>query len=844
MRVPISWLKDYVDIPCSVEALAEKLTFAGLEVEKIEYIGLPGGELVWDKDKIFTGLLLKVDRHPNADKLLLATVAYGTHADGSPREITVVTGAPNIKPGDSGQKVVLALNGARLYDGHKEGKVLMTLKPAVLRGIKNDSMVCSEKELGMSDEHDGIIILPDEAPVGVPLQDYLGDAVLEIAILPNTARCASIIGIAREVAALTGQTVRYPDLSYTEGSKTVSDLASIKINDAKLNPRFTAGVIEGIRLGPSPYWMQRRLNLMGQRPISNVVDISNYVMFEWGQPTHTFDFGLIQKNGKAFVQTRLAHEGEKLTTLDNRQRDLLPSDIVVADENKAIGLAAVMGGANTEVNDATQTVLLEVAAWHQTSVRRTARHHDLHSEASYRFARGVHPEVTISALKRGLQLMQRHCGGTIAQGIIDIYPNPRVEPVIMFDTTECKRILGIEIPINDIVSILQSLEFKIEDTSTNSSFSILNSKFLQVTPPPHRLDVETGYDLVEEVGRIYSYQRVPSSILSDEVPPAQPNPQVVFEERVKDVLVEAGLTEIVTYRFTTPQQEARTYAPGTPPDDKPYITLINPIAPDRSAMRHSLVAGALETMSANLRHHNRVTLFEVGAVYLPSEENNAVLPNEQPRLAIAMSGSREARMWRDGDSAVMDFYELKGVIEALLGGLYVLDNTSFEPVSHPSYYPGRAAAIVLKKPRGEAQRIGIFGELHPLVAAEWGLDKQPVLLADLDLWALRDFSAPRVTAQDILTFPASYEDLAVVVNEDVPAAQVEQTIRRAGGNLLRNVSLFDVYHGEQLGNGKKSLAYALTYQAEDRTLTNADIEKPRNKIIRALESQLGGAIRA
>lgn len=836
MRVPISWLKDYVDIPCSVEELAEKLTFAGLEVEKIEYIGLPGGELVWDKDKIFTGQLLKVERHPNADKLLLATVAYGSHADGSPREITVVTGAPNIKPGDSGQKVVLALSGAKLYDGHKEGKVLMTLKPAVLRGIKNDSMVCSEKELGLSEEHDGIIILPDDAPIGVPLQDYLGDAVLEIAILPNTARCASIIGVAREVAALTGQAVRYPDLTYAEGDTPVDQLANIKINDAKLNPRFTAGVIQGIRLGQSPYWMQRRLNLMGQRPISNVVDVSNYVMFEWGQPTHTFDFDLIQKDGKAFVQTRLAHDGEKLTTLDGRPRDLLPTDIVVADEHKAIGLAAVMGGANTEVNDSTQNVLLEVAAWHQTSVRKTARHHDLHSEASYRFARGVHPAVPMSALKRGLQLLQHCCGGTIAKGVIDVYPNPRVEPIISFNPAGCERILGVKIPNADIVRILQSLEFSIESPAEATT--------LLVRPPAHRLDVETAYDLIEEVGRIYGYQRVPSSILSDEVPPAQPNPQVVFEDRVKDLLVGVGLTEMVAYRFTSPQQEARIYAPGTSPDDKPYVSIINPIAPDRNVMRHTLVAGALETLSANLRHHSHVALFEVGAVYLPSEESNGVLPEEQPRLVLAMSGGREARSWRGSDVAAMGFYELKGVIEALLDGLYVLDSATFEPVSHPSYYPGRAAAIVLKKPRGEAKRIGQFGELHPLVAAEWGLDKQPVLLADLDLQALREFAAPRATAHDVPTFPASYEDLAVVVNEDVTAAQVELVIRRAGGNLLREVSLFDVYRGAQLGANKKSLAYALTYQAEDRTLTNADLEKPRNKIIRAIEGQLGGSIRA
>jgi phenylalanyl-tRNA synthetase beta chain len=827
MRVPISWLKDYVDITCSVEELAEKLTFAGLEVEKIEYIGMPPAEVVWEKDKIFVGQLLKVERHPNADRLLLATVDYS--ANGQSRQITVVTGAPNIKPGDSGQKVVLALVGSRLYDGHKEGNVLMTLMPAVLRGIKNDSMVCSEKELGLSEEHEGILILPDSAPVGAPLQDYLGDAVLEVAILPNTARCASIIGIAREVAALTGQKVRYPDLSYTETDTPVGHFASIKINDAKLNPRFTAGVIQNITCGPSPFWLQHRLKLMGQRPISNIVDISNYVMFEWGQPTHTFDFDLIQNNGKAFVQTRLAHANEKLVTLDGRLRDLQPTDIVVADETRAIGLAAVMGGANTEVNDNTKTVLLEVASWNQTFVRRTARHHDLHSEASFRFARGVHPDIAFKALKRGLQLMQQVGGGTIAKGIIDVYPHPRVEPIITFDPAECKRILGIEIPLADITQILESLEFKVAQTA--------HSSLLTVTSPNYRLDIEHKYDLIEEVGRIYGYQRVPLTLLPDEVPPAHPNPQVVFEDRVKDILVNAGLNEIVSYRFTTPQQERRTYAPGTPADDLAYVTIINPIAPDRSVMRHTLVAGGLEALSSNLRHHDRVALFEVGAVYLPSEEENGILPDEKPRLLVVMAGAREERNWRGADTSPMDFYDMKGVIEGLLKGIHA-SAIRFEPTSHPSYYPGRTAAIVVKN-----QQVGVFGELHPMVASEWGFVKQTVLMADIDLPALRTLSAERASASDISTFPASYEDLAVVVNEDVTAAQIEQTIRRAGGNLLRHVQLFDVYRGEQIGAGKKSLAYALTYQAEDRTLSTADTEKARNKIVRAIEGQLGGTIR-
>ena len=354
MRVPISWLKEYVEITLPIEQLAEKLTLAGLEVEQIAYVGLPGSELPWDRDKIFVGQIVEVMRHPNADRLLLATVDYGA---GQP--ITVVTGAPNIKPGDRGQKVALALRGARLYDGHKPGKEIMVLKEATLRGIKNDSMVCSEKELGLSDDHEGILILPDDAPVGTPLADYLGDVVLEIAILPSMARAASILGVAREVAALTGQAVRYPAMDFVAEGDPIEGQLRIEIRNPKHNPRFTASIIRGVTLGPSPFWMQRRLALCGMRPINNVVDISNYVMLELGQPTHAFDLDAVRvgPSGMRTIITRLAEPGETLQTLDGQVRTLQASDILVCDELGPLSLAGVMGGADSEVKATTRNVL-------------------------------------------------------------------------------------------------------------------------------------------------------------------------------------------------------------------------------------------------------------------------------------------------------------------------------------------------------------------------------------------------------------------------------------------------------------------------------------------------------
>jgi phenylalanyl-tRNA synthetase beta chain len=855
MRVPISWLRDYVDVTLPIEQLAEKLTLAGLEVEHIDSIGLPGSELPWDRDKIFVGRLLKVERHPNADRLLLATVEYG-----APEPIVVVTGAPNIQPGDANQKVALALKGARLYDGHKEGKVITTLKEATLRGIKNDSMVCSEKELGLSDEHEGIIILPDDAPVGVPLADYLGDAVLDVAVLPNIARAASIIGVAREVAALTGQTVRYPAMDFVAEGQPIEDDLRLEIKEPRLNPRFTAGIIKGVTMKPSPYWMRRRLALCGIRAISNIVDISNYVMLEIGQPTHTFDFDAVRvgPSGTRTIITRLAEPGETITTLDGQVHELRPDDILVCDEIGPLSVAGVMGGADSEVKETTKDVLLEVASWDNISIRRTARHHNFTSEASYRFSRGVHPSLATMAQKRGVHLLQKFAGGVIDKGILDAYPQSPKTVTIELHPENVTKLLGVEIPVEEMVRILRSLEFRIENEELRkqngvSDFSILHSQFLIVTAPDHRLDIEGEHDLIEEIARIYGYDKLPHTLMSDALPPAYGNPELDFEERVKDLLVEAGLQEIVTYRLTTPGREALAFAPDTPPDDRPYVVLSNPINPERAVMRHTLVASMLETLAANLRHpkHSRVALFEIGAIYLPNEEG--VLPDEQLRLVIAMSGGRHDQSWRSASRNVsrngsvnvnildtVDFFDLKGVIEELLNGLHVI-GVRYEAATHPTYYPGRTAAIIV-----QGNQVGLFGELHPRVREAWALgipDDQPVVVADIDLTGLRVAASATQTIQDVPRFPATIEDLAVIVSEDTKAADVEGAIRRAGGNLLHDARLFDVYRGEQIGASKKSLAYSLTYQADDRTLSDKDVEKLRAKIIRAVEGQLDATVR-
>ncbi len=848
MKVPLSWLKDYVKITLPVEELAERLTLAGLEVEHIEYVGVPGAELVWDRDKIVIGRIVEVRPHPNADRLVLADVNYGateTHQ--------VVTGAPNLFPlkGQgrlaNGPKVVFAKEGSTLYDGHQPGKVLMTLKPANLRGIPSDAMVCSEKELGLSDEHEGIILLDDDAPVGAPAADYLGDVVFDIAILPNIARAMSIVGAAREVAALTGQRLRYPSSEVVQKGPPIKGQVQVEIRRSawRLNPRFTAMLIKGVRIGPSPYWMQRRLRLAGMRPINNIVDVTNTVMLELGQPTHAFDYDRLAERagGKPpKIITRLAKPGERLLTLDSVDRQLSDFNMLVTDTAGPLGLAGVMGGGETEVSESTTSVVLESANWDTINVRRTMQAQRIASEAGTRFGRGVHPALAILGVRRGIELMRRLAGGTVARGVIDVYPKKAKTIQIDLASAEVERILGFTIPPRQIVKLLESLEFECEvigagagKSRRSQSATRHTQHAIRVGVPDHRLDCDGPDDLIEEIARIYGYDRIPRTAMDDEMPPQRSNVDLEREELVRDALVNAGLQEVVSHSLTTPASERAILVPGTPPDDRPYVTLANPISAERTHLRHTLLAPLLDTVASNIRHHDTVTIFEINKVYLASEDGP--LPDEPRRLAIAMTGPREPESWKGGDTAPMDFYDLKGVIETVVDTLHV-EGVRYEKGDHPTYSPGRAAKLIA----GD-HVVGSFGEVHPLVREAFDLPAQPVLAAELDFELLVEHARRMFRVSEVPRYPAVAEDLAVIVRNDVPAQAVRAAIFEAGGDLLRNVSLFDVFKGEQIGSGKKSLAYRLIYQAEDRTLTDAEVAKVRMRIVRHLEESLGATLR-
>ena len=840
MLVPLSWLKEYVDISISVEELAEKLTLAGMEVEHIEYVGLPGGydktRLVWDREKLVMGHILEVKQHPNADRLVLATVDYG----GKENEV-VVTGAPNLfvyrGQGDIREQNLyspLALEGAELYDGHKEGQVKMRLKGRELRGVYNRCMLCSEKELGISEEHEGILILPGPYLPGTSLQDVLGDAVLDIDIIPNIARCASMLGIAREVAALTGATVRYPDDTVEAVGPSVEGRVMITTEEPDLNPRFVAMMIEGVEQKPSPLWMQRRLRLAGQRPINVVVDVSNYVMLEWGQPNHTFDYDFLRRradtyngsDGPIHLITRLAEEGEVVTTLDEVERKMSLKTILVTDPMGALSIGGIMGGANSEINDGTTNVLLEAAAWNFINIRRSSHMLKMNTEAGFRFSRGVHPAQALRGAKRAAHLLQNLAGGTVRQGIVDYYPQPMVASPIHLTASEVRRIGGVDLSLAEIGRILRGLEFEVVEVDDG----------IEVASPDHRIDIEGAHDLIEEVCRIYGYDNLPNTIMDDWLPPQRGNWSLEVEEHIKDILARCGMQEVITHRLTSPERENKLLS-ITEPDDRPYVQLTNPISVDRVTMRHSLLASVLEIAAANSRFQEHMALYEIGPIFLASEEN--VLPDELTRLAMVLTGPRQYAHWQDnGEGGGMDFFDLKGIIETVLSSLKVAD-VSVITTTHPTFRPGYTARLLLGK-----QQLGVIGELHPLVleALDWRIT-HPVYAADIDLDVLTAKVPKTFPVTAVTPYPAVREDIAVIVDQAVTAAEVKAVIERAGGFLLQAVELFDVYEGRQIPTGKKSLAYHLTFQAPDKTLNDKTVRKNRQRILKQLQQKLGAQLR-
>jgi phenylalanyl-tRNA synthetase beta chain len=751
----------------------------------------------------------------------------------------VLTGAPNLfefkgqGPLDRPLKSPYAKEGATIYDGHQEGFVQTTLKRTKIRGVESYSMICSEKELGLSEEHEGIMFLAQDAPTGTPLVDYMGDAVLDIAITPNIARNANIFGVARETAAIFKRELRHPDYSFLAEGDPIEGQVSIEIKDPELNPRFVLGLIRNVEIKASPPWLQRRLKLIGQRPINNIVDVTNYVMFDIGQPLHAFDYDeLVSRAGgkEPTIITRTANPGEKLVTLDGEERTLEDFTVLVCDTAGSHSIAGIMGGLDTEVTEKTTNVLLEGAHWNYINIRKSLSYLRMHSEASYRFSRGVHPAMAERGVRLGVELIRQLSGGVVSQGLVDAYPHRAEDGVVEVTAKDVRRWLGIEIAAPEIAELLGRLGF----------LCTVEQETVLANVPDHRLDIDSDpinakADVMEEIARIYGYDKIPETRMSDVLPVQRNTPRLDFEETLRDLLVREGLQEIIAYRLTSPEREARRLAPEVEPDQMPYVTVVNPIAADRYVMRKSIMPSILETVESNAKIRDRIAIFEVGSVFLASEDG--ALPDEQSRLGIAITGPRQLPAWQGSNDDIYNFFDLKGIVHSMLEGLH-LDDIRYENHQYPIFHPGKCAAVKVS-----GKMVGVMGELHPIAHSQYAFSSHPILGAFFYLDTLFETVPARHEVRLVSSYPPVLEDIALVVDEEIPAGQVAFLINQTGGKTLTEVRLFDVYRGEQLGTGKKSLAYSLTYQAEDRTLTDDEVAKLRRKIVKRLERELGAKLR-
>ena len=829
LRVPLAWLKDYVTVSASPSELAERLTLAGMEVESVTAIGAD-----WDRGTIRVGHIVKVEAHPNADRLCLATVEHGAAAP-----LQVVTGAPNIvrfvKEGmpRAPLKAPFAMVGAELIDGHAEDGRRLKLKPSSIRGVKSEGMVCSEKELGLSEEHEGILLLPEDAPVGAPLVDYLGDHVLEFDIKGGFAHLLSVFGIAREAAVLLDAPLERGVLNIgRSGNPKITPqpaFLKLEIAESGLCSRYVAILIEGIRAVPSPFWLRQRLRRAGMRPINAVVDATNYVMLELGQPLHAFDYGKLRPEGKErtpAIRVRRAKDGEAMRTLDGVERRFDGEMLLITDGGGPVGIAGIMGGENSEVGADTAAVLLEAANFEFLNNRRTSQLLKLRSEAGDRFGKNLDAEMCMPAALRCAYLIAELCGGRVRPEYGDLYPNPARRQPIALETGFVQRLLGIQVPREEIVRVLERLEFRVEGDAP-----------LRVTPPSHRKDVTLAADLVEEVARVHGYDRMAPSLIRDALPPQRRNRLLEGSERVRDLLTGCGLDEIITYSMVSIADEARLYPGGGAPAAARYVSLRNPLDVERGHLRRRLLPAALNTARANLRFRVRVAVFELGAVFEPRAGQE--LPDEPRRVCALLIGPRDPEFWQNGrERPAFDFFDAKGIAETVLQGLEIED-VRWERGGDPAYHPGRSARIVCK-----GAPLGQLGELHPKVTAAFGLGERAVCAVELDLGGLLAGWNEDKRMAPLSSHPPVYEDLAFIVDSALPAERVQTLIAETGRPLLRAVSLFDLYTGDQAGAGKKSLAYALTYQADDRTLTDADVAKVREKITRRIEKEFGAVLRS
>lgn len=808
MKASVNWIKEFVKVEADAQTVADRLTRAGLEIEGLHAQGK-------GLEKVVTATLLKVDKHPQADRLTLCEVRTGAQVH------QIVCGAKNHKAGD---KVALALPGARLPNG-------MEIQETVIRKVKSGGMLCSEKELGFAAESEGILILPPETPEGVPLAEALGldDTILEVNVTPNRGDCLSMRGLAREVAAAFDAPVGAgPPLS---GDKREGPLQQgfsleenirVQLQAPDLCPRYTCRLVRGVKVGPSPRWAQRRLEACGIRAINNVVDATNYVMLETGQPLHAFDLRQIRQGR---LEIRRAQAGESIVTLDGKPRPLQEGDLVIADAERILALAGVMGGADSGVEPDTQELLLESAYFAPDAVRRTAKRVGLQTESSYRFERGVDPNGCLEALNRLAALIQEWAGGAASSDVVDMYPQPVLPREIPLRRQTLSRTLGYEIPAETIRRSFRALGLE-EKSATEEAATY--------AVPSYRGDLSREIDLVEEAARLYGYDRVPTKyprISLHELPPPREHPF----DRIRRALVGWGFSEVLHYSFTSPQL-LRRFGFEAPE----ATTLLNPISEELAVMRPSLLPQMVQTLQSNVHRGNKdLKLFELRPVYLPKPETSPPFA-ERWRLCLGLSGSRRGLHFLEKEEGV-SFLDLKGYLKALFGlagpGV-LLEGACAQGFLHP-----KRQATLRWAPAGAAEREeGLLGELNPVLGEELGL-RVPVALAEISLDLFLTESKNPVKFQEVSPFPSIWRDLNLIVDESVSHGEILGQIRAHGGPWVRQAVFFDLYRGKPLEEGKKAMTFTLEYGSSERTLTDDEVNQARERLLENLKEKIGVSLR-
>lgn len=813
MKVSTGWLADYTSIEgVTAEKLAEKITAAGIEIDGVERRnkGISG---------IVTGYVKSKEKHPDADKLNVCIVDAGQGED-----LQIVCGAKNVA---AGQTVPVALVGAKLPG--------LDIKKAKLRGVLSQGMICSAKELGLNDkllpkeQQEGILVLPEGTEIGQDISKLLGldDEILEFDLTPNRSDCLSMIGAAYEVSAILGREIKLPNPAgeIIEISGAAAQSISVKIENEELCNHYAVRYISGVKPTASPLWIQNRLMAAGIRPINNIVDITNYVMLEYGQPLHAFDADKIE-GGELGV--RLAHEGEVLTTLDGQERKLEPQMLVIADGAKAVGLAGVMGGLDTEVTAETVNLVLESAKFDGGTVRKTSRQLGLRSEASLRFEKEVDPNAVIPALNRAAVLIARYAGGSVHEGIVQAGTVAAPEKVLTLSLEKLNRYLGTDLSLLEVKTLFSRLHFKCGDTAQG---------LIEVQVPTRRGDISYDVDLIEEIARLYGYDNIPTTLIEGVTTPGALTYKQSLRRELRRLLSHGGYQEVMGYSFIQPEQ-SKMFPELS--EGSQAVKLAMPMSEERSVLRTSLLPQLLDIASYNTnRRQSDLALFEIGNVFFTDEEQLTRQPRELPVLGLLLSGSLTVKQWNVSAQPV-DFFDLKGALESVFAYLGLTDRIIYEGDSPEGYHPGRSASVYLVGDEGRV-KIGTMGQLHPELQRE--LDLVDTYVAEILLQPLYNNTQSRLQYNELPRFPGMERDIAVVVDSTVPAGDLLASIRANGGTLLQSVQVFDVYTGGKLESGKKSIAISLLYRHGEHTLTDEEVGEVHDKLLSVLQQTFGAELR-